>query len=212
LRGAHGIFTGTSSSSSPPTEPARASGGCHGSGRIARGGRTGGRLGPRELAGQDGRRSRLDLPLRTNETMGTHWLTRMGGAASVAGCSRVAAGDCDQHDCRCSSRCGQVAVYGGLHGHRGAAGIGWGRFVMWPVGLDPMSHVLVAPAHSYTREPLGSILEGLAACSADAVVHTTREGGANGVLSDPLRGAGGVAAARVCGSQGAGAAAACSQV
>jgi hypothetical protein len=121
------------------------------------------------------RRTRLDLPLRTNETVGTHWLTRMGELRALLGAPQlplviatntIAGAPHDAASWPCT------VVRMDTEEPRGSGG----ALRDVAVGLDPMSHVLVAPAHSYTLEPLGSILEGLAACTADAVVHTTGEG------------------------------------
>lgn len=125
------------------------------------------------------RRSRLDLPLRRNETMGMHWLTRMGELRALLGApelplviatNTIAGAPHDAAGWPCT------VVRMDTEEPRGSGG----ALRDVAVGLDPMSHLLVAPAHSFTLEPLGSILEGLAACSADAVVHTTREGAPTG--------------------------------
>lgn len=120
------------------------------------------------------RRSRLDLPLRTDRTLGQSWRERVAGLRRTLGqpslrlivSSNVTAG---------SPAGVESWEHATLQVDREIRGSG-GALRDVTESMDPDSHVLIAPGNALCRESLESVLASMADCPADVVVQTTPTG------------------------------------
>jgi hypothetical protein len=121
------------------------------------------------------RRSRMDLPLSADSTLGTAWLQRMNEFRDQVGRADLPL------LIATNTLAGTVKDLTGWRGTtvrmdteepRGSGG----ALRDAVLDLDPSAHVLVAPAHARLRAPLESVVRAMASSEGDVVVHVSPSG------------------------------------
>jgi hypothetical protein len=124
------------------------------------------------------RRSRLDLPLRVDRTLGQTWRERVAGLRRTLG--RPALRLIVSTNATAGVPAGMESwEHATVQVDREIRGSG-GALRDVTESMDPSSHVLIAPGNALPRESLEAVLASMTDCPADVVVQTTPAGAPTG--------------------------------